>query len=87
MIDDPEGLIERIAELEIEVQQLKHELRRYEPSDAVMIQLLGLNETIREAARLLADVQYEQGCASEPAITAWLALPVVQRARKFVRGE
>jgi hypothetical protein len=85
-------------ELQTEVQQLKHELRKYEPSDAMMIQLLGLNETIREAAALLTkawDVEEQDGDAFErwrERKKAWLASPIVQRATgsplaKAIRAE
>jgi hypothetical protein len=77
---------ERIEELELEVAELKAELRKYEPSDGVMIQLLGLNECIREAAELLDDVLFEKGCSADPKLTAWMSLPAVAAARKFVRG-
>lgn len=37
-----------------------------------------LREAVQEAARLLHDVLYEKGCSADPAVTAWLSLPIVK---------
>lgn len=79
---------EHIAELQTEVQQLKHELRKYEPSDAMMVVLLQRDDCIREAARLLRPLETAfrrtpvSGADSiaAQAVSAWLAHPTVQRA-------
>jgi hypothetical protein len=76
-------------DLRIELAELKHELRKYEPSDAMMIQLLGLNECIREAApvvemfeQLLADRVLSEGGPILTQVRTWLALPAVKAATK-----
>jgi chromosome segregation ATPase len=75
-------------DLRTEIAELKHELRKYEPSDAMMIKLLGLNEAIREAAELIKEccnsMGFEDTHLWAPA-QAWLDLPVVKAAQKFVR--
>jgi hypothetical protein len=77
-------LEEQVTDLEAEVAQLKAELRQYEPSDGMMIVLLGLNEAIREAAWLLhASGSVKRDTPEHiDAIEAWRRLPVVTRAVK-----
>jgi hypothetical protein len=88
----PSTLEERVGELETEIQQLKAELRQYQPSDGMMYKLLGLNDVIREAAELLQFIvadgnnAVEAGLVSpmtehvEGQIDAWLKHPTVVRA-------
>jgi hypothetical protein len=71
-------------DLRTEIEELKHDLRKYEPSDAMMIKLLGLNEAIREAAGLMEKLKAGHH-AMGPEMEAWLSLPVVKAAQKFVR--
>jgi hypothetical protein len=68
-----------------ELVKLEHELRKYEPSDGVMAQLLGLNECIREAARIfelltLGKPGFERLTLAD--LLDWLALPAVKAAAK-----
>lgn len=78
---------EHINDLQREVAELKHELRKYEPSDAMMYRLLELHECIREAAALLTkgwDIEEPDGGDSferwRERKKTWLASPTVQRA-------
>lgn len=72
---------EDYEELERERDELKAELRKYEPSDGVMQQLLALNEAIAEAAKLFQAL-VEHKIVFHDKFKAWLALPVVKAARK-----
>lgn len=86
-----EAYEQTIAELEHERDALKAELRKYEPSDGVMHQLLAYREAIVEAARLLKpisgpgtehiEIKHEDWVA----MSAWLDLPVVKATRKQER--
>ncbi len=82
MIAPSEHLEQRIEELEAEVQPLKAELRKYQPSDAMMVKLLGLNDVIREAERLLrvAGTVTRDMPDFIDAVDAWLQHPTVVRA-------
>jgi archaellum component FlaC len=77
-----EHLEERVEELETEVQQLKAELRKYEPSDSMMIVLLQRDDVIREAERLLrvAGTVTRDMPDFIDAVDAWLKHPTVVRA-------
>jgi hypothetical protein len=80
---------ETIGELETEIQQLKAELRKYQPSDGMMYKLLGLNDAIREAARLLYDSGRVQRDMPEhlDAVDEWLKHPTVDRAVKSAMAQ
>ncbi len=83
-IPPSEHLEQRIAELGTEVLQLKAELRQYQPSDGMMYKLLGLNDVIREAERLLrvAGTVTRDMPDFIDAVDAWLMHPTVVRAVK-----
>ncbi len=69
-------------DLRVEIAELKGELRKYEPSDAMMYRLLELNDCIREAARLIDAAAGAPGEHNVPwdEMRAWLATGTVQRA-------
>lgn len=77
------------AELERRTAWLNAELQKYEPSDGVMMQLLALNECIREAAKLMEMFQQLLLDRVLPGhkgpllggTMRWLGLPVVKAAR------
>jgi hypothetical protein len=77
-------LLERIDELELERDQLKAELRKYEPSDGVMHQLLAYYDAISEAADIMAAIKTETGFGLDQ-VDRWLTLPAVTQARKALR--
>lgn len=44
---------EEVDELQMRIRELEHDLRKYEPSDGVMIQLMGLREQLERAQKAL----------------------------------
>ncbi len=74
---------EECDEAELRVRGLEAELRKYEPSDGVMHQRLGMLLAIKEAARLLELYGPRRWQEAVPSIEAWNALPVVAQARKL----
>lgn len=66
------------------VAELEAELRKYEPSDGVMVQRLGYLTTIKEAAELLADCRRDDtSMRTWDAVDEWLKRPQVAQARKL----
>lgn len=82
--------IERInSQLHVDLDELRAELRKYEPSDGVMHRELAFIEAIREAAGLLVNLtafaHQFPGSTPEAIRTgakAWLALPVVKAVKR-----
>lgn len=75
--------LEHVAELETEVLQLKAELRQYQPSDGMMVKLLGLNDVIREAARIFELLKLGKPGFAQITLADlhnWLEHPTVVRA-------
>lgn len=75
---------EDYAEVALERDELKAELRKYVPSDGVMHQRLGDQLAIDEAATLFE--QWQAGnLVGRESIATWLALPAVVHARKAMK--
>lgn len=71
--------------LKLRLEEAEAKLRKYEPSDGVMHQQLGMLLAIREAAELLDEACGILGRPEEyvRAVSTWLELPVVAQARKM----
>jgi hypothetical protein len=71
------ALTEENDRLVAEVAQLRAELRRYEPSDAVMFQLQARDDAIRYVYDLLDNMM---GSDDMPDVQDWMSWPVVAAA-------
>jgi hypothetical protein len=76
--------LEELDEALVRIRELEAELRQYQPSDGMMVKLLGLDDVIREAARLLFDSGSVKRDMPEhlDAVDAWMCHPTVDRAVK-----